>query len=41
MIAYERRLLALPSNMNKAMREASKRRTVTDTDSCAFIVNRR
>ena len=29
---------ALPSDRNKAMREASERRTVTDTDSCAFFI---
>lgn len=35
---YKRRASSLPSNMNKAMREASERRTVTDTDSYAFFV---
>ena len=29
---------ALPSNMNRAMREASDGRTATDTDSCAFLI---
>ena len=29
---------ALPSNMNRAMREASTSRTVTDTDSYAFFI---
>ena len=29
---------ALPSDIRRAMREASKGRTVTDTDSCAFFV---
>ena len=28
---------ALPSDIGKAMREASERRTVTDTDSYAFL----
>ena len=27
---------ALPSDFDRAMREASDSRTVTDTDSCAF-----
>lgn len=31
-------LLSLPSNRNRAMREASIRRTATDTDSYAFFV---
>ena len=31
-------LLALPSDFDRAMREASERRTVTDTDSCAFPI---
>ena len=29
---------ALPSDKNRAMREASECRTVTDTDSCAFFI---
>lgn len=29
---------ALPSDIDRAMREASKSRTATDTDSCAFFV---
>lgn len=33
---YWRGLLALPSDFDRAMREASKRRTATDTDSYAF-----
>lgn len=35
---YERRASSLPSNCNRAMREASESRTVTDTDSYAFLV---
>lgn len=34
---YWRGLLQLPSDMNRAMREASGCRTVTDTDSYAFF----
>ena len=34
---YKRRASSLPSNCNRAMREASERRTVTDTDSYAFL----
>ena len=34
---YKRGLLALPSDMNRAMREASNSRTVTDTDSYALL----
>ena len=29
---------ALPSDIDRAMREASKRRTATDTDSYAFLI---
>ena len=38
MIAYMRGLLQLPSDFDRAMREASVRRTVTDTDSYAFSI---
>ena len=34
---YKRGLLTLPSDIRRAMREASKCRTVTDTDSYAFF----
>ena len=33
---FQRGLLALPSDYSRAMREASVRRTATDTDSYAF-----
>ena len=36
---YWRGLLQLPSDFDRAMREASDSRTVTDTDSYAFFVN--
>ena len=36
----QRGLLALPSDIDRAMREASKSRTATDTDSYAFFVKR-
>ena len=36
---YERGLLQLPSDMNRAMREASACRTATDTDSYACYIN--
>ena len=35
---YKRRASSLPSNCNRAMREASESRTVTDTDSYASLV---
>ena len=35
---YRRGLLALPSDIDRAMREASDSRTVTGTDSYAFSV---
>ena len=35
---YKRRASSLPSDFNRAMREASRRRTVTDTDSYAFLI---
>ena len=34
---YWRGLLRLPSDLDRAMREASVRRTVTDTESYAFV----
>ena len=33
---YKRRASSLPSNIGKAMREASSSRTITDTDSTLF-----
>lgn len=35
---YKRRASSLPSDCNRAMREASESRTAADTDSYAFLL---
>lgn len=36
---YKRRASSLPSNFDRAMREASSSKTVTGTDSYAFLIS--